>query len=89
MIAYLGTPGRLRHQTAEQALGEVAGPASAEVLPLVEAICDDVYSEPQRFFVGSPKAVGDAVAAYVEARFPRLFPAAVDAVANSFAFDYK
>jgi hypothetical protein len=36
LIAYLGTPGRLRRQTAEQDLGDVAGPESAAVLPLVE-----------------------------------------------------
>jgi hypothetical protein len=56
----------------------------------VKAIVDSVYqADPPLYNVRSVAEMGDAVERFLCERHPELSAAAINAVANNFAFDWK
>jgi len=90
LLAFVGTPGHLDDMPPEERVVEIAPNVAHDLLPRIKAIVDEVYSaEPPLWQSPSISEMGRQVEAFVTARHPGLSPEAVNALANSFCFDWK
>jgi hypothetical protein len=90
VLAYIGTPGRIRDVTPEDHVIEDMGGAGLDLIPPVKSLVDELYeAKPPLWAADSVDAIGQRVGAWLRQHHPELSDEAIRAVANQYAFDWR
>ena len=90
VVAYIGRVGQPDAQALEDRVADAAGQPAAEIVPRIQAMLNDLNAaDPPLWDTADIAEVGRRAKSWLRAHHPELSGAAITAVSNRFAFDWR